>query len=516
MLAKTLMIQGTGSHVGKSIIVAALCRIFAQDGYRVAPFKAQNMALNSFVTNDGLEIGRAQAVQAQAAKTEPIVEMNPVLLKPDADSVAQVVVLGKPLTNMKAAEYHSFKPALVKIVAESLQRLRTEFDLVVIEGAGSPAEINLKDKDIANMKIAQLAEAPVILIGDIDKGGVFASLVGTLELLEADERQKIAGFIINKFRGEIELLEPGLQFLEEKTSLPVLGVVPYYRDIWIEEEDSIPLESRHHDTGLKQVDIEIAVIHLPHISNFTDFDSLEREEGVRISYISSGRQLKEPDALIIPGSKSTISDLIYLYQSGLAAEILALASRRVPIIGICGGYQMLGKFISDPYQTESKCQEVNGLGLLEVETIFAHPDKITSQIEAEVIRTVPGNPKKTRVKGYEIHMGRTRLAGKVKPAFRIFKRSNQPVEIEDGAVSEDGLVFGTYIHGLFDNDQFRRNFVNFLRQRKGLPALSGENIGSAQRFKEEQFDKLAQLVRENLDLEAVYGIISLQKVASRT
>lgn len=512
MLAKTLMVQGTGSHVGKSVIVAALCRIFTQDGYRVAPFKAQNMALNSFVTREGLEIGRAQAVQAQAARTEPTVEMNPILLKPQADSVAQVVVLGKPLSNMEASKYHSFKPALLEIVADSLQKLRAEFDLVVIEGAGSPAEINLQEKDIANMKIAELAGAPVILAGDIDKGGVFASLVGTLELLEASDKERIAGFIINKFRGDIKLLEPGLQFLEEKTRIPVLGVIPYYRNIWIEEEDSIPLESRH-STMPERAEIEIAIIYLPHISNFTDFDALEREGGVRVSYVSSDKQVKEPDVVIIPGSKSTSSDLNYLYQSGLAAKILALAARKVPVIGICGGYQMLGKVISDPDQIESECGEIAGLGLLEVETIFSHPDKITSQVEAEVISTIQGNSAKTKVTGYEIHMGTSKFVGEVKPAFRIFQRCNQPIEIEDGAASKDGLVFGTYIHGLFDNDEFRKNFVNFLRQRKGLPALSVESMGSAQRFKEEQFDRLAGVVRQSLDLELIYKIIGLKSRA---
>ncbi|MFC1942597.1 cobyric acid synthase, partial [Chloroflexota bacterium] len=354
--ARTLMIQGTASSAGKSIMVAALCRIFHQDGYRVAPFKSQNMALNSFVTAEGGEMGRAQVVQAEAAGLEPTVDMNPVLLKPTTDTGCQVIVMGKAVRTISASEYYRYTPSLLITIEDSLNRLRSAYDIVVIEGAGSPAEINLKEREIVNMRVAKMADSPVLLVGDIDRGGVFASLVGTLELLEEDEREIVKGLIINKFRGDPGLLKPGLDFLEKRTSKPVLGVVPYFRDIRIAQEDSVYLDERseNHATG----DLDIAVIRLPHISNYDDFDPLE-DEGGMVRYVTQRFELGNPHIIIIPGTKSTVSDLQYLKHSGLANSILTHAKAGTPVVGICGGYQMLGQRILDPDEAESTEVEVS-------------------------------------------------------------------------------------------------------------------------------------------------------------
>ena len=501
MTAKTLMIQGTGSSVGKSILVAALCRIFKQDGLRVAPYKSQNMSLNSFVTTDGGEMGRAQVVQAEAAGIEPSVDMNPILLKPEADARSQVVLLGKPAMTLPASEYYLETPKLLKVAEESLRRLQASYDLVVIEGAGSPAEINLKRSEIVNMRIAKLAQAPVLLVGDIDKGGVFAQLVGTLVLLDEEERNYIKGFIINKFRGDVSLLKPGLDELESRTGLPVVGVVPYYHDIFINEEDS----ARQMVPNGSYADLDIAVIYLPHISNSTDFEPLQLEDGVSVRYVRRLEELGEPDAIIVPGSKSTISDLARIREVGLADGILERARAGTPVIGVCGGFQMLGKRIDDPWHTESQLDSVPGLGLLNVVTTFER-EKITWQVRARgVIRHgLFAGMDGGEVEGYEIHMGQT-LGEHVTPAFKILRRGSNEVDHLDGAVDESGKVVGTYIHGLFDNASVREAFLSSLRREKGLVAGRTADVSG----KEEQYNKLADHVRRSLDMDLVRRICGL-------
>ena len=500
MSAKTLMIQGTGSSVGKSIMVAALCRIMRQDGFRVAPFKSQNMALNSFVTKEGHEMGRAQVVQAESAGIEPHVDMNPVLLKPEADAKSQVVVMGKPWKTVSAYDYYKYASELFSIIEESLDRLCSQYNVVVIEGAGSPAEINLRRFEIVNMAIARLAKAPVLLVGDIDKGGVFAQLVGTQVLLEKEEQELIKGFIINKFRGDVAILKPGLGMLEERTSVPVLGVVPYYHDIVINEEDSV------HRIGddVKEPRIDIAVIHLPRISNSTDFEPLQQESNVRLRYITAPWQLDTPDLIIIPGSKSTISDLNHIKNTGLAELIVAKSKKGTPVIGICGGFQMLGKHIEDPAGIESDVASVEGLGLLDITTTF-EGEKATYQVEAEVAADT-GLFKGLAVKtltGYEIHMGQT-SCGEAGAAFRIKQRSGEKEDHFDGAFGVDGKVFGTYLHGLFDNEDFRRSLLRNIKP--GYEPAGQRQLPS----KEEQYDKLAALVRESLDIDLIYRICGLR------
>ena len=498
MPAKTLMIQGTASSVGKSIIVAALCRIFRQDGFQVAPFKAQNMALNSFVTKEGGEIGRAQAVQAEAAGIEPSVHMNPVLLKPEAEAKSQVIVLGKVVKTLEASQYYSYTPHLVKIIEDSLNQLRSSYDIVVIEGAGSPAEINLKQREIVNMRVAKMANSPVLLAGDIDRGGVFASLIGTLKLLTRAERNLIKGVIINKFRGDLELLKPGLDILEKHTGKPILGVIPYSRDITIAQEDSVYLEERPTDSTNGTIDV--AIIRLPHISNYDDFDPLE-EQGCAVRYITNTTELGNPDLIILPGTKSTLSDLIYLHQQGLAQSITRMGKAGTPIIGICGGYQMLGKSIDDPYRVESEETKIAGLGLLDNETTFSH-DKTTTQVKARVVAN-SGLLKETEgmeITGYEIHMGHTTSQNYL-PAFQVLETPQGKTIYFDGAIDSHGWIFGTYIHGLFHNTSFTHAFINRLRQLRGLPKAA--NISPN---KQEKYDKLADIVRQNLDMSQVYEI----------
>lgn len=504
MVAQSLMIQGTGSSVGKSILVAALCRILRQDGWRVAPFKSQNMALNSFVTRDGKEMGRAQVAQAEAAGIEPTVEMNPILIKPEADAKAQIVVLGKPAITLCAGDYYRYTPELLAIAKESLAKLRSQYDIVIIEGAGSPAEVNLKQHEIVNMRIAKLAQSPVLLVGDIDKGGVFASLVGTLALLEEDERELIKGFIINKFRGDISLLRPGLDFLERYTGRPVLGVVPYYHGIVINEEDSI----HRGDVGSRAVDsLDIAVIYLPRISNSTDFEPLQQEAGVRLRYVPLYGELGDPDLIIIPGSKSTVADLEAMREHGLASAILRQAAAGTPVIGICGGYQMLGREIRDPKEVESGMEMVPGLGLLDVVTVF-EDEKATCQVKAVVAaeRGLLAGCRGQEVTGYEIHMGRT-TGENTHPVFQIVQRPDGVAGYPDGAMDDGGGVMGTYLHGLFDNTAFRHALLENLRQRKGLPATARRSIPS----KEQHYDMLAELVRRNLDMKLLYRICGLKR-----
>ncbi len=497
--AKTLMIQGTASSAGKSVIVAALCRIFKQDGYKVAPFKAQNMALNSYVTAAGGEIGRAQVVQAEAAGIAPTVDMNPVLLKPTTDSGSQVIVMGKAVTTISAQDYYKYTPNLLKTVEEALGRLRAAYGIVVIEGAGSPAEINLKEREIVNMRTARMASAPVLLVGDIDKGGVFASLVGTLELLDEDERRYVKGFVINKFRGDVALLKDALDFLERRTARPVLGVVPYFRDIRIAQEDSVYLDER---PPASDGDLNIAVIRLPRISNYDDFDPLE-DAGGRVSYVTQRFELGNAHLIIIPGTKSTVADLNYLHRSGLASAILTRAKAGTPVVGICGGYQMLGQHILDPAGTESKEKEVAGLGLLDVATEF-EPEKSTRQVGAIPISDTGllAGTKGEKLTGYEIHMGHT-SGPDGRGIFQIYETPQRPAAYADGAANPEGTVIGTYLHGLFYNEGFVRIFLNNLRRYWGLD----ETGGGAAPSKDKEYDKLADLVRGSLDMPRIYEIM---------
>ncbi|MFA7283194.1 MAG: cobyric acid synthase [Candidatus Omnitrophota bacterium] len=492
---------GTGSGVGKSVITAAFCRIFLQDGLRPCPFKAQNMALNSYVTKEGGEIGRAQAVQAQAARLEPAVDMNPILMKPTSDRRAQIILKGKALKNMSVYQYVKYKKIARQAVIESFRRLKEEYEVVVIEGAGSPAEINLRSHDIVNLEMAKRAGAPVILVGDIDKGGVFAWLIGTLALLEEDERKMIKGFIINKFRGDKRLLLPGIRMLEKRTGIKVLGVVPYFKDIRIPEEDSVPLEKR---AGLERKlpcgagkKIEVAVISLPHISNFTDFDALENEPDVRLRYVEAGGELGRPDLVIIPGSKNTVFDLEYIRKKGMEDKIRRWFkdNPRFSLVGLCGGYQMLGERICDPRGAESAKKEISGMGFLPLVTEFGK-SKVLSRSEGKEISSG------LKVSGYEIHHGRSRVSGRCLPLFRISRRQDKKTRCFEGALSLDGRVWGTYLHGVFDADGFRRGFLNRLRARKGMAAVAASGFNY-----DREFDKLALLVRKNVDLKSLYGIM---------
>lgn len=500
--AKALQICGTGSGVGKSIIVAGLCRIFLQDGFGVCPFKAQNMALNSFVTKENGEIGRAQANQAAACRIEPSVDMNPILIKPTSDIGSQIIVRGRPYGNMKAAEYIRHKKGFKNVVRASFTRLSRIYEIVVIEGAGSPAEINLKRHDLVNMQMARYANAPVILVGDIDKGGVFAWLVGTLELLSKKERKMVKGIIINKFRGDKSLLLPAIKFLERRLDIKVLGIVPYFKDIAIAEEDSVSLDERilSAKSAVDKKHIEIAVIKLPHISNFTDFDALEKENDVVLRYVKNAEELSGPDLIIIPGTKNTISDLMYLKTSGLAGKIISLVNSDRPIflLGICGGYQMLGKKISDKYHLESNNNEIEGLGLLPIHTRLGK-DKVLSQVKAREVSSGIG------ISGYEIHHGLSRSQGGLKPFFEILECNNRKVKYFDGFRSKDGRILGTYIHGLFDRDTFRREFLNKIRQAKGRQPSRQKIHFDPDR----EFDKLAKLIRENINMKSLYEMIDV-------
>jgi len=502
--AKVVMVQGTTSHAGKSLLASALCRIFVQDGLKVAPFKAQNMSLNSFVTPDGGEIGRAQAVQAEAARVAPTVEMNPVLLKPEADRRSQVVVMGKPTTVATVREYYRMKARLWPVVTQALDRLRSYYDVVVIEGAGSPAEVNLKEHEIVNMRVARYADAPVLLVGDIDRGGVFASLIGTMALLEPEEQALVKGFVINKFRGDPSLLDSGLEMLRRRTGVPVIGVIPYFTDIHIPQEDSLGLTPGLDTTGTAVLDI--VVVRLPRIANFDDFDPLRREPGVRLRYVASVEELGAPDMIVIPGSKTTVADLEWLRQRGLADAVVARRREGTPVIGVCGGYQMLGERILDPEAVESKQAEVTGLGLLAATTTFER-SKETHQVRARVAAGVGllADCLGVELVGYEIHMGKTVL-GEVGAAFQVTHRSGQEVTGIDGVLDSEGLTLGTYIHGLFHNHAFRRGLLARLASWKGV-LLPGE-LGDTDSDKE--YDKLADLVRQHLDMETVCRTVGLR------
>ncbi len=451
-------------------------------------------------------MGRAQVVQAEAAGIEPHVDMNPILIKPNTDIGAQIIIQGKVYGNMSASGYHRFKKRGLKAVKESFHRLEERFDLMVIEGAGSPAEVNLRENDIANMGTAKIADAPVILVGDIDKGGVFASLIGTLELLDKENKRRIKGFIINKFRGDIRLLKPGLDFLEKKTGLPVLGVIPYFKDLYLQEEDGVSIEKL--ESNPQKGDIQIVVIYLPHISNFTDFDALQKEPDVELCYLRPGSPIPNSDLIIIPGSKNTIDDLAYLRKSHYDKAILKHRQKGGFVIGICGGYQMLGRRISDPFKMETNRRNIAGLGLLNIETTMER-EKVTSQVSARVFHKDCLRWRTGEIIGYEIHMGRTKRGNNTPPTFSIFKKGDRQVHIEDGAISEDGKVWGTYIHGVFDNDKFRRGFINDLRKKKGLSPLIRSDILHYHQLKEEGFDNLEKGLRENLNMDLIHRILKL-------
>ena len=491
--ARCIMVQGTMSGAGKSLLCAALCRIFAQDGYRVAPFKSQNMALNSFVTRDGLEMGRAQVVQAQAAGIEPDVRMNPILLKPSSDVGSQVIVHGEVRGQMKAADYFRHKKELIPDILSAYHSLAQEVDVIVIEGAGSPAEINLKADDIVNMGLAKLVDAPVLLAGDIDRGGVFAQLYGTVELLEPEERARIRGLIINKFRGDVEILRPGLAMLEEKTHLPVLGVVPYLK-VDIEDEDSL---SERLDAKNSVKPLDVAIVRLPKLSNFTDFIPLEQHPLLGVRYVDSARTLGAPDCILLPGTKNTVDDLLWLRQCGLEAVLLKQAAAGTPVLGVCGGYQMLGRTLDDSAATESgRSQTLRGLGLLPTSTVFSAEKR-----RAQVSATAAAGPfAGAALTGYEIHTGRTVVEGA--PFARLADGT------PEGCVC--GNVFGTYLHGLFDTGELTEKLTAFLCRRKGIRPEAAALVPMAA-YREQQYNKLADGVRAALDMAAIYKAMGMER-----
>ena len=496
-MAKALMIQGTMSGVGKSLLVAGLCRVLAQDGYRVAPFKSQNMALNSYITRDGLEMGRAQVVQAEAAGIEPTVAMNPILLKPTTDMGSQVIVHGRPIGTMPAREYFAFRHTLKPQIMEAYHQLERDYDIILIEGAGSPAEVNLKRDDIVNMGVAQMVGSPVLLVGDIDRGGVFAQLIGTMMLLGPDERPYMKGSVVNKFRGDVTILEPGLDVLREQMGVPVLGVVPYMH-LDIDDEDS--MSGRLAITRSSAL-VDIAVVRLPKLSNFTDFIALDAAEGVSVRYVGSVRELGQPDLIILPGTKATIADLRWLRSSGLEAAILRAADTGTPVLGICGGYQMLGQSISDPDGMEGG-GTIEGMGLLPIRTRFGR-EKRTARSAGTfgpvegVLGALSGQP----VEGYEIHMGNTERTDDA-PLVMLHEQGDVPRA--DGC--QHGNVYGCYLHGLFDRPETGQALIGALLAAKGLDAASIQAVDMAT-YRQAQYDTLARGIRASLDMEQVMRII---------
>ncbi len=482
-MAECIMVQGTMSGAGKSLLVTALCRIFAREGLRVAPFKSQNMALNSYVTADGLELGRAQAAQAEAAGLDCDVRMNPILLKPSSETGSQLIVMGEVRGQYDAADYFRMKRSLIPEILQAYNSLAQENDVIVIEGAGSPAEINLREDDIVNMGLAELVNAPVLLAGDIDRGGVFAQLYGTIALLQPEERQRVVGTVINKFRGDVELLRPGLRQLEELTGVPVLGVVPWL-DTDIDDEDSLaPRLTRRPE----QRALDIAVIRLPHISNFTDFPPLEEHPAIGVRYVRQKDMLGTPDLIILPGTKNTTGDLQWLRESSLADEVLRLHRAGTPVLGICGGYQMLGRRLSDPDGVERK-GEAEGLGLLPCETVFSRGKTRTRRTAVCTAAPFAG----AKLEGYEIHMGDTR--GTAASFCRLEDGT------EDGAAGEN--VFGTYLHGLFDSGELTARLAVWLAGRKGIKVPDVQPESRAV-YKNRQYDRLADAVESSLDMKAI-------------
>ena len=480
-MAKAIMIQGTTSNAGKSLIAAGLCRIFRQDGYRVAPFKSQNMALNSYITRDGLEMGRAQVMQAEAAGVEPQVQMNPILLKPTSDQGSQVIVNGEVRGVMRAADYYRYKTQLIPDILAAYNQLAAQHDIIVLEGAGSPAEINLKENDIVNMGMAKMVQAPVLLVGDIDRGGVFAALAGTMLLLEEEEKKMVKGTIINKFRGDVKILEPGLGMLEDIIHIPTLGVVPYLH-LDVDDEDSLTERFSRRNTAAA---IDIAVIRLPRISNFTDFNPLEYMEQVSVRYVSSPGQLGDADLIILPGTKNTMDDLLWMRQNGLEAAVQKHAAKGKPVLGICGGFQMLGRSIRDPLGVEHGGQ-INGMGLLPLETEFAG-EKTRTRTQGVLDRvdgplaSLSGQP----FDGYEIHMGLTGT---------------------DRNLVNWKNVYGTYLHGIFDRPETAQALISALMREKGMDpeAVKALDITA---YKQQQYDILADGLRRSLDMDEVYRIV---------
>ena len=522
------MIQGTGSNVGKSIVATALCRILAQEGYRVAPFKSQNMSLNSFVTRDGLEMGRAQVVQAEAACIEPMVEMNPILLKPTGDSKSQVVMMGRPFKNMQAREYYKERGIFLATVKEAYDKLSRMFDIIVIEGAGSPAEINIKDRDIVNMRMAEIANAPVLLVTDIDRGGAFAWLAGTMQLLTDKERNRVKGVIFNKFRGDIGILKPGYKMLEDIIYKPVLGTIPLIENIQIDDEDSVSLDyvkcsstiDKHMTEERNQLDV--VIIKLTRISNFTDFDLLSNECSVSLRYVKDKEFLGNPDLIIIPGTKGTISDLDEINESGLSQSIKENAKKGCTVIGICGGFQMLGREIRDRFGIESENESIKGLELINCITDF-EPEKDTYQSVAMIKPDALPFIVDGELTGYEIHMGRTTLItdnikdekssgsgnNSVSSFLNITKRSGSRVDINDGFVvsNERKLIIGTYLHGIFDNDSFRIGLLTFLAKKNNKQFINNDKTIEPSKRKSKAYNRLANITRAALDMDQIYKII---------
>lgn len=528
--AKSLMFLGTGSDVGKSLLTAAFCRILKNDGYRVAPFKAQNMALNSYITRDGGEMGRAQVVQAEAAGIDPHVDMNPILLKPTSSMGSQVIVRGRVVGNFSAAEYYRYKRQLLPIVRECYRRLAEEYDLVVLEGAGSAVELNLKQHDIVNLAMAEIADARCLIVGDIDRGGIFAALLGSYALLSNAEQERISGFLVNKLRGDPKLFAGGVEIIESRSGKPVLGVIPQLDRLALPEEDSVALGRRlrgrpeasdHADKPA------IGVVRLPFMANYTDFDCFEQEPAVTLTYFDQTRMVFAFDAVILPGSKNTLDDLAFLQRTGLADALTAFYKSGGTVVGICGGYQMLGLTVADPHGVESRLSRLPGLGLLAMETELA-VEKVTSQVEAEMFAAADDctaactdatdglgsnaerlRPAAVPLSGYEIHMGRTAAIGPCRPLLRIRRRNGRVVEAVDGLIAPDGRVWGTYLHGIFDNDDFRREFLRCLRLRSGKGGDTQADAFDYRAHQQQQYDLLAEHVRQHVDLPRIYREIGL-------
>lgn len=495
--AKSLMILGTASGVGKSLITAGFCRLFSDWGFSVAPFKAQNMSNNSYVTDDGGEIGRAQAVQAECARVKPTVDMNPILLKPAADNSSQVVLQGKAIGHFTARNYYSEKLKIINAIQESYSRLVSKHEVIVLEGAGSPAEINLKENDIVNMKMAEMADARCILVGDIDRGGVFASLIGTLELLEPREKERIDGFIINKFRGDQTLLQPGLDFLEKRTGKKVLGVIPYDRELWIQEEDSLLINPLTHSA---KEDLDIAVILLPRISNFTDFEILRKEPGVRLRYVKNPQEIEKADLVILPGTKATIDDWNYLINHGFKTALLDFVNKGGNLLGICGGFQILGESIEDLNHIESKSSKKKGLGIIEMRTEF-FPEKTVKQISEDVTISLFGSKVSGHVNGYEIHMGQASYEKKY-------------ARFGGGIINETQNVVGTYWHGLFDETSFRKSFLRALAKNVHKSFSEVNESLSLSELKEVSYQRLVNLLSQNLDVKFLRQLLQLSSKIS--
>lgn len=490
---KAIMVVGTTSHAGKSLITTALCRILSRRGWRVAPFKGQNMALNAYVTNAGAEIGYAQAVQAWAAKVPPLAEMNPILLKPQGDATSQVILRGRPVGYLNSKDYYErFFDTGWQAIQESLSRLEQEFDFLVCEGAGSPAEVNLKHRDLTNMRVAKYLQAPTVLVADIDRGGVFAHIVGTLELLDPDERSLIKGIIINKFRGQRDVLQPGIEWLEERTGIPVIGVLPMLEQSF-PAEDSLSLLER--SSNQSNAELTVAVIRLPHISNFTDFDALEAESSVRVRYVHPKEDLGYPDAVILPGTKTTIADMVALQRTGMAEAIQNYVTAGGTVLGICGGFQMMGEYLADPEGIEGQDGRYKGLQLVPIRTVIT-TRKIARQRETSSQYPQMGLP----IAGYELHQGRTQLVSNEEEDPRAPKFDFLFEDKSLGIVDSRQALWGTYLHGLFDNGPWRRAWLNCLRQQRGLGSLP-TGISNYREQRELMLDVLADSIEAYINLE---------------